>query len=94
MLDIPYKYKTLALFILIDQNVSLDIKVSKNNRIYTYKPSSLSLPFEDIWSETPNVEYVPPVNTEDFFTVARTNLPFAANCNFINGTYQPNKAEA
>ena len=48
LLDIPYKYKTLALFILIDQNVSLDIKVSKNNRIYTYKPSSLSLPFEDI----------------------------------------------
>lgn len=48
LLDIPYKYKTLALFILIDQNVSLDIKVSKNGRIYTYKPSSLSLPFEDI----------------------------------------------
>lgn len=48
LLDIPYKYKTLALFILIDQNVSLDIKVSKNGRIYTYKPSSLSLPFKDV----------------------------------------------
>lgn len=47
LLDIPYKYKTLALFILIDQNVSIDIKVSKNGRIYTYKPSSLTLPFED-----------------------------------------------
>ena len=47
LLDIPYKYKTLALFILIDQNVSMDIKVSKNDRIYTYKPSSLTLPFED-----------------------------------------------
>lgn len=47
LFDIPYKYKTLALFILVEQNVSTDIKVSKNGRIYTYKPSNLVLPFDD-----------------------------------------------
>ena len=76
-------------------DLHLGIQFFQNVTASTYNTSHVKgLPFEDIWSETPNVEYVPPVNTEDFFTVARTNLPFAANCNFINGTYQPNKAEA
>ena len=45
--DIAYKYKTLALFILVEQRVSIDIKVAKNGRIFTYNPSNLSLPFDD-----------------------------------------------
>lgn len=44
--DIPYKFKTLALFILIEQHYENDIKVSKNGLIYTLNPSLLELPFD------------------------------------------------
>lgn len=46
--EVPYKYKTLALFILVEQKVSAELKVSKNDRIYTYNPSKLAMPFEDV----------------------------------------------
>ena len=44
--EIPYKFKTLALFILIEQHYENDIKVSKNGLIYTLNPSLLELPFD------------------------------------------------
>ena len=44
--EIPYKYKTLALFILIEQKYEDDIKVLKNGLIYTLSPNLLDLPFE------------------------------------------------
>lgn len=43
---IKYKYKTLALFILIEQKYEKDIKLMKNGLIYTINPSYLELPFE------------------------------------------------
>ncbi len=42
------------------------------------------------WQENRNVEYVPAYGTEEFFEVARTNIPFAQNYLLIDGTYQPN----
>lgn len=48
------------------------------------------VPLEEYWSKDRNVTYVPEVGTEDFYAVARTNLVFATNYLFINGTYQPN----
>ena len=44
--EIPYKFKTLALFILIEQKYEDDIKVLKNGLIYTLSPNLLDLPFE------------------------------------------------
>lgn len=73
--------------------LNLGIQFFQNVTASTYNVSHVKgLPFEDKWSVTPNVAYVPAVNTDDFYAVARTNLPFAQNCNFINGAYQPNKA--
>lgn len=46
--EVAYKYKTLALFILVEQKVDEQIKVSKNGRIFTYNPSFLTLPFDSI----------------------------------------------
>ena len=42
-----YKFKTLALFILIEQKVDENIKVEKNGRIFTYNPSLLKFPFDE-----------------------------------------------
>lgn len=73
--------------------LNLGIQFFQNVTASTYNVSHVTgLPFEDKWSVDANVTYVPAVNTEDFYLVARTNLPFAQNCNFINGAYQPNKA--
>lgn len=44
--DIPYKYKTLILFILIEQKYEKEVKVSKNGLIYTLAPTLLELPFD------------------------------------------------
>ena len=44
--EVAYKYKTLALFILVEQKVDTEIKVNKNGRIFTYNPSFLKLPFD------------------------------------------------
>lgn len=75
-------------------NLSLGIQFFQNVTASTYNVSHINgVPFEDLWSVDSNVTYVPAVNTEDFFLVARTNLPFAQNCNIINGQYQPNKAK-
>ena len=46
--EVAYKYKTLALFILVEQKVDEQIKVIKNGRIFTYNPSFLTLPFDSI----------------------------------------------
>ena len=46
--EVAYKYKTLALFILVEQKVDEQIKVKKNGRIFTYNPSFLTLPFDSI----------------------------------------------
>lgn len=45
--DANYKFKTLAIFILQEQGVNLDIKVLKNGKIFTYNPVKLKSPFED-----------------------------------------------
>lgn len=44
--DIPYKYKTLILFILIEQKYEKEVKVLKNGLVYTLSPTLLELPFE------------------------------------------------
>jgi hypothetical protein len=44
--DMSYKYKTLAIFILIEQKVENEIKLSKNGLIYTLVPNMLDLPFD------------------------------------------------
>lgn len=41
-----YKYKTLALFILIQQKVEQEVKVFKDGLIYTIAPSILELPLD------------------------------------------------
>lgn len=41
------KYKSLALFILIEQRVNERIEVKKNNTLYSLNPSVMKLPFED-----------------------------------------------
>ena len=46
--EVAYKYKTLSLFILVEQKVDEQIKVIKNGRIFTYNPSFLTLPFDSI----------------------------------------------
>lgn len=51
------------------------------------------VPLQEYWSVDRNVTYVPPVNTEDFYAVARTNLVFAKNYLLAYGIYQPNSAE-
>lgn len=51
------------------------------------------VPLEEYWSVDRNVTYIPAVGTEDFFAVARTNLPFAKNYLLAYGVYQPNSAE-
>ena len=72
--------------------MNLGIQFFQNVTASTINTSHITgVPFEDRWSVEPNVSYVPAVNTEDFFTVARTNLPFATNYNIIFGVYQPNK---
>lgn len=93
-----YSVETDRLQYLVDvfntgiANLNLGIQFFQNVTASTYNVSHVDgIPFEDRWSVDPNVTYVPAVNTEDFFLVARTNLPFAQNCNFINGAYQPNR---
>ena len=72
--------------------MNLGIQFFQNVTASTINTSHITgVPFEDRWSVEPNVSYVPAVNTEDFFTVARTNLPFATSYNIIFGVYQPNK---
>ena len=51
------------------------------------------VPLQEYWSMDRNVTYVPAVNTEDFYAVARTNLVFAKNYLLAFGIYQPNSAE-
>lgn len=46
--DVKYKYKTLVLFMLIEQNYEDEIKTKKNGLIYTLIPSFLDLPFDTI----------------------------------------------
>ena len=46
MQKIPYKYKTLALFILIEQKVEGEFEVEKDGMIYTLQPTLLDLPFD------------------------------------------------
>lgn len=51
------------------------------------------VPLQEYWTVDRNVTYVPAVNTEDFYAVARTNLVFAKNYLLAFGIYQPNAAE-
>ena len=46
MSDIKYKYKTLALFILMDQGVTSEVKIKRGNRVFSILPASLEAPFE------------------------------------------------
>lgn len=47
------------------------------------------VPLESYWQQDRNVTYVPEAGTEDFFTVAKTNLVYACNYMFAYGIYQP-----
>src|SRR5690606_17084718 len=49
------------------------------------------VPLESYWSVDRNVTYVPGVNTEDFFLVAKTNLHYANSTVFVTGIYKPTK---
>jgi len=72
-------------------DMCLGIQLFQNVTAATYNVGYIKgIPFEDRWSVNSNVDYVPEVDTEDFFTMARTNLPFAGEYNIINGLYQPN----
>ncbi len=51
------------------------------------------IPLESYWRENANVTYVPAAGTDDFLAVARTNLVYACNYLFIDGTYQPNSKD-
>lgn len=44
--NIPYKFKTLALFILIEQKVDQEFKLEKKGLVYTLNPNLLDLPFD------------------------------------------------
>ena len=73
-------------------NMNLGIQFFQNVTASTINTSHITgVPFEEYWSVDSNVTYVPGVNTDDFFVVARTNLPFAASYNIIFGVYQPNR---
>lgn len=48
------------------------------------------IPLSDYYTEDRNVTYVPPVGTDDFFAVARTNLYFSQALPFKDGEYSPN----
>ena len=72
-------------------NLSLGIQLFQNVTASTINVGHVKgVPLESYWSENRNVTYVPEAGTEDFYAVARTNLVFATNYLFINGTYQPN----
>lgn len=72
--------------------MNLGIQFFQNVTASTINTSHITgVPFRDKWAVNQNVTYVPAVNTEDFFIVARTNLVFATNYNIIFGVYQPNK---
>ncbi|MBR1581913.1 MAG: hypothetical protein IJ656_03290 [Bacilli bacterium] len=74
--------------------MNLGIQFFQNVTASTYNASHITgIPLEQYWKENRNVSYVPPVMSEDFFIVARTNLPFATNYNIAYGVYQPNKAQ-
>lgn len=75
--------------------MNLGVQFFQNVTASTLNSSHITgIPFKDKWSVEANVSYVPAVNTEDFFVVARTNLVFATNYNIIFGVYQPNKKAA
>lgn len=44
--DVVYKYKTLVLFMLVEQKIDEEIDVYKDGLIYTITPSLLELPFD------------------------------------------------
>lgn len=46
--EIPYKYKTLMLFILIEQKYEKEIKFTKNGANYIIIPNLLYLPFDSV----------------------------------------------
>ena len=45
--DVSYKYKALALFILIEQHIDEELLLKKEGLEYLIKPSEMSLPFDD-----------------------------------------------
>lgn len=54
--DIKYKYKTLAVFILMDQGVTSEVKIKRGKRTFTLLPASLEAPFEkDSYKEVKNI---------------------------------------
>ena len=72
-------------------NLDLGIQFFQNVTASTLNVGKIKgVPLESYWSENRNVTYVPEVGTDDFFAVARTNLVYATNYLFIDGTYQPN----
>lgn len=72
-------------------NLDLGIQFFQNVTASTLNVGKIKgVPLESYWSENRNVTYVPEAGTEDFFAVARTNLVYATNYLFIDGTYQPN----
>ena len=44
--NVVYKYKTLVLFMLVEQKIDEEIDVYKDGLIYTITPSLLELPFD------------------------------------------------
>lgn len=48
-----------------------------------------NLPLKEYVKESRNVTYVPEVGTEDFYTIARTNLIYSQGIPFKNGDYEP-----
>ena len=67
-------------------NKFLGVQFFENVTASTFNTSRLSnLPFEDKWSATRNVTYVPTAGTEDFMTIARYNLYYSKNYCWVNG---------
>lgn len=50
----------------------------------------LGVPLKNYWTTNRNVTFVPGVNTQDFYEVARTNLIFGNGAIVVHGIYQPN----
>lgn len=72
-------------------SLSLGIQLFQNVTASTINIGHIKgVPLESYWKENRNVTYVPQAGTDDFYSVARTNLVFAASYLFIKGIYQPN----
>ena len=96
--EVAYKYKTLALFILVEQKVDEQIKVIKNGRIFTYNPSFLTLPFDSIEYKnckktiellSQNKPYIGELAIELLNTIQIKEYPASLNARHITSVQTP-----